>query len=609
MARLSNDQIKDLLKRPKNSEYIALAIKQERRLAFHTNCAQDKRQLNSAYRDWLDWVRSILPSDKWETFEKIVTVPIQTNKQVETIWTELSKVFQSQNSQKKAQFIDKSLQQDAAEFDKSSELSNFISTKAWDRLKTKINSLIVIDLPQEQITPRPYPYFYLLDVSSLHDVSINEDKAVEYAIFHLKGDQLCVIDDEFYRIFIKNKGTGEYDLISRFQYSTYNEVGQLVDGLGYAPVCSLWNIATCETNYIDKVGPLTNVLSDLDWFLFKHVSFKYLGLYGDYPIMVSYKEACSYKNEQGSMCEGGRVAFDYEVGDGFNTRYDECPNCAKSKSIGPGTKLTVDGPRDNADVDLLKNDPIRFIEISNDKLEWGRSELTHLDKEIFLNCVGFDNEAQNDQAKNEKQVMSGFESRQSVLEHLKKPLEAAEKFIWDTCYKLRYGNNYYLGSLINYGDKFYLQTIEEVDERYANAKIAGKPMFELANIRDLGNKTQNKNNPDELQRIKILEQLEPWPDLSLTQVQSLGLANQDLINYFVKLNFNGYIARFERENMDIVEFGSKNDLSVKIQTINDKLQEYAKQQITIARANLPGDGGNPNATSPGGGNRNGTGQH
>jgi hypothetical protein len=47
----------------------------------------------------------------------------------------------------------------------------------------------------------------------------------------------------------------------------------------------------------------------------------------------------------------------------------------------------------------------------------------------------------------------------------------------------------------------------------------------------------------------------------------------------LKLNFAEYIRRFERENMNITEFGMDTDYDKKIQVISDRLREYASEEI------------------------------
>ena len=67
----------------------------------------------------------------------------------------------------------------------------------------------------------------------------------------------------------------------------------------------------------------------------------------------------------------------------------------------------------------------------------------------------------------------------------------------------------------------------------------------------------------------------------------MQIANKDLIDPVLlelKLNFSNYIDTFERNNINIIEFGANLDFGRKIEIITEKLKEYAKRNIgQIAR--------------------------
>ena len=46
----------------------------------------------------------------------------------------------------------------------------------------------------------------------------------------------------------------------------------------------------------------------------------------------------------------------------------------------------------------------------------------------------------------------------------------------------------------------------------------------------------------------------------------------------IKVNFASFIDRFERENINIIEFGAQLDFDAKIRIIYNKLLEYVKEQ-------------------------------
>ena len=53
----------------------------------------------------------------------------------------------------------------------------------------------------------------------------------------------------------------------------------------------------------------------------------------------------------------------------------------------------------------------------------------------------------------------------------------------------------------------------------------------------------------------------------------------------IKLNFAEFIRRFERENINVLEFGENIEYPKKIQAISDRLKEYARESINNQTTN------------------------
>lgn len=73
----------------------------------------------------------------------------------------------------------------------------------------------------------------------------------------------------------------------------------------------------------------------------------------------------------------------------------------------------------------------------------------------------------------------------------------------------------------------------------------------------------------------ILSQLEPYRHKTLDEVLKLyekGLLDDQLVK--LKINFSALIAKFERENINIIEFAANKPMSEKINIITNKLLEY-----------------------------------
>ena len=121
----------------------------------------------------------------------------------------------------------------------------------------------------------------------------------------------------------------------------------------------------------------------------------------------------------------------------------------------------------------------------------------------------------------------------------------------------------------------------------------GAAMSELDAIAQQIVEVEYRNNPLTLQRMLILKQLEPYPHKTLSELlelQQRGLIDTDLLR--LKVNFSSLIDRFERENINIIEFASNKTLREKINIINKKLMQYVRE---IDRTNSQGNGnGEPN---------------
>jgi len=91
--------------------------------------------------------------------------------------------------------------------------------------------------------------------------------------------------------------------------------------------------------------------------------------------------------------------------------------------------------------------------------------------------------------------------------------------------------------------------------------------------------TEYRNDPMQLRRMLILAELEPFRHLSRQEVSELFdkklVSETDLR---IKLNFPNFVRRFERENMNILDFGSEIDYQRKIDTIMAELKRYANEQ-------------------------------
>ena len=567
---LELNQIKQILQKPSKRQVIQKAVNMQRRLRFHTETNIAVSDINQPTTIFLQWVKTLLPKDKFNIFLQLFKFPLPTPAVVEDVYRELERVFYSRNSSSSYQFTDSELAEDWANYKKDSLNEPEVwKTTGWKRMQVSPNSILVVDLPQIQKSSRPEPYFYWLEIDAVIDYQLStfDDNAFEWLIFNQPNHQIAVFDDTHIRVYQLNEKNEIQSLVSEASHD-----------LGYCPARFFWSTQLNEKNKDLKKNPITKELSNLDWYLFFALSKQHLDLYAPYPIYSAYEADCNFENnETGDYCDGGflrNAKGEYKIlNDGTVER---CPCCSEKRIAGPGSFLEVPVPNQSEGVADMRN-PVQITTIDKDSLDYNVSECARLKNEIVISVVGSGGTVSEKEAINETQVTANFESKTSVLNALKTNFELAQKFIEDTICKLRYGDAF-ISSSISWGTEFYVFTVTELYSKYKQAKENGASNSELDAISQQILEVEYRNNPLVLQRMLILKQLEPYPHKTLDEVIKLfekGLLDEKLVK--LKINFNTLVDRFERENINIIEFASKKPLRDKINIITNKLLEYVTE--------------------------------
>ena len=564
---LDLNQVKQILQKPTKRQLIQKAVNMQRRLRFHTETNIAISDINQPTTVFIEWVRNFLPKDKFNIFLQLFKFPLPTPAVVEDVYRELERVFYSRNSSSSYQFTDSELTEDWAQYKKNKLNEPEIwKTTGWKRMQVSPNSILVVDLPQTQISSRPEPYFYWLEIDAVIDyqTSKNDENRFDWLIFKQPNNQIAVFDDSSIRVYQLNEKNEISSLISESSHD-----------LGYCPARFFWSAQLNEKNKDLKKNPITKELSNLDWFLFFSLSKQHLDLYAPYPIYSAYEADCNFENnETGDYCDGGflrNAKGEYKIlNDGT---VEKCPCCSEKRIAGPGSFLEVPVPNQAEGITDMRN-PVQITTIDKNSLDYNVSECARLKNEIVISVVGSGGTVSEKEAINETQVTANFESKTSVLNALKTNFELAQKFVEDTICKLRYGNAF-ISSSVSWGTEFYVFTVTELYSKYKQAKENGASNSELDAISQQILEVEYRNNPLVLQRMLILKQLEPYPHKTLNEVLQLyekELLDENLVK--LKINFTTLVERFERENINIIEFASNKPLREKIDKKKKKLLEY-----------------------------------
>ncbi|WAX06955.1 hypothetical protein BF503P1_00008 [Bacteroides phage BF503P1] len=564
---LELNQIKEILTKPAKKQVIQKAKKLQQSIRFHTETNMQQSDIYMPTQNFLEWVKTLLPKDKFNIFLQLFKFPLSTPAVVEDVYRELERVFYSRNSSSSYQFSDTELYEDWLNYRKQHHLVDIWKTEGWKKMQVSPNSILVIDMPTSQVTQRPEPYFYWLEIEEVIDYKLKTSTEFEWIVFNQPQDRIAVFDDTSIRVFQLGKDRRISGLIS-----------SSLHGLGYCPARFFWSTQVNEKNVDLKKNPITKELSNLDWYLFFSISKQHLDLYAPYPIYSAYAANCNFENnETGDYCDGGYLR---NSNDEFkilaNGQVEKCPCCSEKRIAGPGSFLEVPVPKVDENIPDMRN-PIQITTIDKDSLTYNVDECTRLENKIIVSVVGSGGTVSEKEAINETQVAANFESKTSVLNALKTNFELAQKFVEDTICRLRYGASF-ISSSISWGTEFYVFTAKELYTKYEQAKKNGAATSELDAITRQILEVEYRNNPLELQRMLILKQLEPYTHMTLDEVLKLyekGLVNENLVK--LKLNFSTFIEKFERDNINIVEFARNRTMREKIDSILKTLLSYVKE--------------------------------
>lgn len=536
------------------------AQNQQTRIAMHSDAGIDTSKVVNSY--FTRQVRSWLNPEKYSQFLNFITLPLSTTSLISDVNVSLSKCFDGVNRILELNCSDECLE-DARQY--TEKVVDSIESNWFSWSNSEFNGLLICDLPNEQTSDLPEPYFYFAPLSTVQAIKVDEQgKILSVAIKQF--DDYLVYDELAYYVY---DATNPSNIIlrSRDEHS-----------LGYCPATTLWQTPLAATNRFVKKSPISYVLGDLDKLLFFDISNFDLGTYSRFPILSVYNFDCDYVMDDGSRCvsgymKGGDNKYIFE-----SNTLKPCPVCSQRGLRGAGTVIKVDPPDiENSDSDLIK--PVHITSPDIDTLEYNDTDVATRRNKLYTDLTGYETSTVNKQAINEKQVLATFERLESSLRFVQENVEKTETFIIDTVLKLRHGDDYE-SCYVSLGTEHFILPTSELLNLYKLSKEANFSPSTLDLLEERYYVSQFRNNASALQRQKMIFDLDLFRHKDVEDVAEMfdkGVVSKR--DYLYKFNFNSYIQKFEIENSKINLFGQTLKYSTRINNIRNSIYKYVDEQL------------------------------
>jgi len=499
--------------------------------------------------------------DKEDLFLKVYLGDfIPTAELSETIFSNLFDVFDSQN-QNISVFT-----KDAEDKELKSSLMpyfEYFKNKGWDAYKTMFNSFLVVDIDEAS-----KPYLYNLAPEFVKYLELDKDDKVIEIIFTFDDEKYYHYTDLFYSVYLKTK---EGDFIEK---KTSNH-----------------KLAQCPANWFidDKLNSKTvslrkNIvipqIDDLHKIVIKTVELYISEFITSNAAKVTPANPCGYA-EGNNICKGGKLYSRITDSEGNTppiTKSDGsialCPKCGHNRHVGSGESYSVNYEK-MAELNINIADLIKWFTPPIEGTEYQLRRLNEMKIDVLKSAVGVTT-AISAEARNEKDVNSGYENRTKILTAFGEMYAHPMVWAFDIILKIK-GSK--AKSYVFLGNKFYLVS---VDELLAQKESATDPI-QRKEIVDQINILTYKHDVTKLAYItKVYEQL-PYSGLSDADFIEYVKLNK-VSNFDIELrnNINYYIDKFVRKWQNDPDKLDYDFISEEIETfVNEKLanQNIIKDEI------------------------------
>lgn len=508
----------------------------------------------------------------------------------------LGKVFTARGANQYYEFSTPQAQQSFEDYLAEQQIQPRLQEKFAQASFLGFQGAFLVDLPTEPNAPDelPAPYWEYIPSSQIHDASLTGN-TFEYLILKQtelvndkSQDYYVCFDDQFAHLVITGEG-------GKLSYSTARTVRH---GLGYVPAWPPSLFTAAAHNDVTRTSLLHKALHPAKTYLRDYNVHELSKTFHGFQKFWSLGVKCNYQRSVRlqDACEGEALYTTlYCAGTGYLNNPDgsqvTCPKCAgegKIIPVGPDKTYVLEIPAPGEGPVFDVRPPAGYIEPDIKTAIEQRAELAEKARELEQAALGQEGVLTRDTSV--KTATEKLLDLQPVFDRCAtygRSWKHVLQHVIDTIARLRHGSDF-KQSAINVGTKYAIETVGELEARYTAAKAAGYPDSALFGILEDIIYIQYADDPMELEYNRLKLYLEPVPTRSTAEVQQWVLAapnDAELLALFRrKRNLNDYVARFERENGPLVQFGVRQPFAARIDTILEEFDRYDAERSTKGQA-------------------------
>ena len=471
---------------------------------------------------------------------------------INTINNELKEVWNGQNQFFTIKLTNENQTIEAIQYLQSIDFEQFYRFEMWAKLFNLVNEIVIIDLPlisenteidEESLNP----YQYSINIQNVKYINFDDDCSIKEILFTTTDKNVFYhYTNEYYSV-IQRDNENEYYILEPTNHN-----------IGYCPAKFFWNIRMNSKNIIARQTPFDKKVEALYKYVYLHTeAFKADVIYSN-PDKIIPQYGCG-NQENNTKCIGGKLytcsqdaiiqGNDYS---GFSIpviedgQHQLCSVCGVNQhTVGAGNTYNINFAElitEDGNQISLPNDLVKYAQAPIEGFVNEQKRVAELEQDIIKSCVGTIHE-QTKQQINEKQVVSNYEQRTTILYNL--GLSFSEIMNWSakTILILKYGVesienvNFFLGS------DFFVKTEAELKKEQNETQ---NPTDKILIQNDIF-RTKYKHNAKELKRAERLNDIMPYSNLNdeyFFKFVEKGFINNTDVE--LRNNFNHYISEFER---------------------------------------------------------------